>query len=56
MYKEQTNIRDLVKDARTDRRIRVEVEVCPVCGGLVKEIKAKAICTACGRIIRGCCE
>jgi hypothetical protein len=29
---------------------------CPLCGGDLVEIRAKAVCARCGRICEGCCE
>ncbi|MGE0025789.1 MAG: hypothetical protein AB7O78_07915 [Thermoleophilia bacterium] len=29
---------------------------CPLCGAPLVEIRAKAVCSACGRIVEGCCE
>lgn len=29
---------------------------CPLCGGDLVDVRAKAVCTACGRIAEGCCE
>jgi hypothetical protein len=30
--------------------------LCPLCGGDLIEVRAKAVCSACGRICEGCCE
>ncbi|WP_217921161.1 hypothetical protein [Miltoncostaea oceani] len=32
------------------------MDVCPLCGGALIDIRAKAVCSACGRICEGCCE
>jgi hypothetical protein len=32
------------------------MDVCPLCGGALVEVRAKAVCSACGRIAEGCCE
>jgi hypothetical protein len=29
---------------------------CPLCGGPLVEVRAKAVCSGCGRIVEGCCE
>ena len=31
-------------------------ESCPLCGASLVEIRAKAVCARCGRIVEGCCE
>jgi len=32
------------------------MDVCPLCGGTLIDIRAKAVCSVCGRICEGCCE
>lgn len=32
------------------------MDVCPLCGGALVDIRAKAVCSSCGRICEGCCE
>ena len=29
---------------------------CPLCGGPLVDVRAKAVCAGCGRIAEGCCE
>ncbi|HET6690071.1 MAG TPA: hypothetical protein VFG74_04315 [Miltoncostaeaceae bacterium] len=29
---------------------------CPLCGAPLVFIRAKAVCSRCGRIVEGCCE
>ncbi|MGE3139213.1 MAG: hypothetical protein AB7O53_07065 [Thermoleophilia bacterium] len=32
------------------------MDACPLCGGPLMDIRAKAVCARCGRIAEGCCE
>lgn len=30
--------------------------MCPLCGGALVAVRAKQVCSGCGRIVEGCCE
>lgn len=32
------------------------MDLCPLCAAPLVEIRAKAVCSSCGRIVEGCCE
>lgn len=32
------------------------MDLCPLCAGTLVEIRSKAVCSSCGRIVEGCCE